>query len=260
MPETPTTIDRDLSFQLPTQTISAGEVHLWKLPLEIERNRLGKLAAFLSSDETAKAGRYQSEVHRNRFIAGRGMLRMILGHYCDLHPAEVRFDYSPNGKPTLKWADATCSPEYEVHFNLAHSQGLGVLAVTRVGPVGVDIEQVREFPELSELVGHFFSTREATEFSTLPREKQTAAFFTLWTRKEALLKAIGEGIGESLNRVEVTFLPGAPPEVLSLPAALSAGREWSLVNLAIAPSYVGALALPVCNASVHRNLYAKTPV
>jgi 4'-phosphopantetheinyl transferase len=171
------------------------------------------------------------------------MLRMILGGYCDLHPADLRFDYSPNGRPTLKCGEA-------LHLNLAHSHAVGILAVTRVGPVGVDIEHVREFPELSELVGRFFSPREAAEFSTLAREEQTAAFFTLWTRKEALLKAIGEGIGESLDRVEVSFLPAAPPEVLSLPAHLSAGREWSLLNLAISPSYVGALALPVRNASV----------
>ena len=94
------------------------------------------------------------------------------------------------------------------------------------------------------------AAREAAEFSTLPCEEQPAAFFTLWTRKEALLKAIGEGIAQSLDRFEVTFLPGVPARVLSLPAYSGAGCEWSLVDLMISPSYAGALALPVRHASV----------
>src|SRR5689334_4189105 len=99
MPETSTTIDPDLSFE-PPQEIAAGEVHLWKLPLEIDRSKLAELATFLSPEEMRRADRYQFELHRHRFVAGRGMLRMILGGYCDLHPADLRFDYSPNGRPT----------------------------------------------------------------------------------------------------------------------------------------------------------------
>jgi 4'-phosphopantetheinyl transferase len=137
-----------------------------------------------------------------------------------------------------------------LHFNLAHSEGVGVLAVTQTGQVGVDVEQVRRLLDFKELVTQFFSLREAAEFLRLEREQQPAAFFNLWTRKEALLKATGEGIAHSLNRVEVSFLPGEPARVLSLPAEPWAGGDWSLVDLTISPDYAGALALPVRNVLV----------
>jgi len=244
------TINPGLSFELPVRTVAGGEAHVWKLPLDIDKRTLAKVAGLLSLDERKRAGRFQFELHRDRFIAGRAMLRLILGRYCDVPPAELRFEYAPNGKPTLRRGEGICSSGDALHFNLEHSDGIGVLTIARVGPVGVDVEQVRGFPELSEFVRRFFSAREAAEFSALRCEGQSAAFFTLWTRKEALLKAIGEGIGQSLDRVEVTFLPGAPARVLSLPTNLAAGCEWSLVDLMILPSYVGALALPVRNASV----------
>jgi 4'-phosphopantetheinyl transferase len=250
MAETPMPINPALGFELPVRTVTRGEAHVWKLPLDLDKRMLAKVASLLSPDERKRADRFQFEVHRDRFIAGRGMLRLILGRYCDVQPAELRFDYAPNGKPILRWGEGICSSGDALHFNLAHSEGVGVLAVTRVGPVGVDVEQVREFPEVSELVRRFFSVGEAAEFSTLRREGQSTAFFTLWTRKEALLKAIGEGIGQSLDRVEVTFLPGVPARVLSLPTYLAASCEWSLVDLMISPSYVGALALPVRKAPV----------
>jgi 4'-phosphopantetheinyl transferase len=205
------------AFQLSSAEVAGGEVHVWKLPLDIDKSTFAKVAGLLAPDERRRADRFQFEVHRDRFIAVRGMLRLILGRYCDVQPAELRFDYAPNGKPTLRSGAGTCSSDDALHFNLAHSDGVGVLAITRVGPVGVDVEHVRDFPELSEFVRGFFSAREAAEFSALRCEGQLAAFFTLWTRKEALLKAIGEGIGQSLDRVEVTFLPGVPARVLSLP-------------------------------------------
>src|SRR5215208_5130431 len=250
MNKTSMTIDPGLDFQVPMRTVAARAAHVWKLPLDIDKSTFAKVAALLSPDEKTRADRFHFELHRRRFIAGRGLLRMILGSYCDVQPAELRFNYAPNGKPTLRWREGTCSSGDALHFNLAHSEAVAVLAITRVGPVGVDVEQVREFPEISEFVRRFFSAREAAEFSTLPCEGQSAAFFTLWTRKEALLKAIGEGIGQSLDRVEVTFLPGVPARVLSLPTYLDLGCRWSLVDLMMSPSYVGALALPVCNASV----------
>ena len=244
------TIDPNLSLEVHSRTLAAGEVHVWKLPLDLDMSTFANFACLLSSDERKRADRFHFELHRSRFIAGRGLLRLILGRYCDVQPAELRFDYAPSGKPALRWGEGTGSSGDALHFNLAHSEGIAVLAITRVGPVGVDVEQVREFPEISECVRRFFSAREAAEFSTLPCEQQSAALFTLWTRKEALLKAIGEGIGQSLDRVEVTFLPGVPARVLSLPAHLGAGSEWSLVDLMISPSCVGTLALPVGNASV----------
>jgi 4'-phosphopantetheinyl transferase len=239
-----------VSIEIPERALGAGEVHVWSLPLDINQSASASVAEFLSPDERTRADRFQFEVHRNRFVVGRGLLRVILARYCDVPPERLRFNYGANGKPELTPGQGARRAAGALHFNLAHSEGVGVLAVTQSGPVGVDVEQVRTLLEFKELVGRFFSLREAAEFSTLPWEHQPAAFFSLWTRKEALLKAMGEGIARSLNQVEVSFLPGEPARVLSLPAGRWAGCEWSLVELAISPSYAGALALPVRNVKL----------
>jgi 4'-phosphopantetheinyl transferase len=239
-----------VSLEIPERELATGEVHVWSLPLDMSPSALASVAEFLSPDERKRADRFRFEGTGNRFLAGRGLLRVILGRYCAVPPERLRFNYGPKGKPELTPGEGARPTGGALHFNLAHSEGLGVLAVTQTGPVGVDVEQVRRLLEFRELVGQFFSVREAAEFSRLEREQQPAAFFNLWTRKEALLKATGEGIGHSLNRVEVSFLPGEPARVLSLPAEPWAAGEWSLVDLAISPSYAAALALPVRNVAI----------
>jgi len=240
-----------VSLEIPEQELAPGAVHVWSLPLDIRPRSLASVAEYLSPDERKRADRFRFAVHRNRFIVGRGILRVILGRYGGFPPERLQFNYGANGKPELRAPDeGGRRTGGALHFNLAHSEAVGVLAVTQTGPVGVDVEQVRRLPEFKELVSQFFSPREAAEFSQLPWEQQPTAFFNLWTRKEALLKAMGEGIAHSLDRVEVSFLPGEPARVLSLPAGRRAGSEWSLVELTISPAYAAALALPVRNVSV----------
>ncbi len=234
-----------VSLEIHERELAAGEAHVWSLPLDVSQSSVASVTEYLSPDERQRADRFRFEVHRNRFILGRGLLRVILGSYCDLPPEKLRFNYGPNGKPELAPVEGGRRAGGPPHFNLAHSEGVGVLAVTQTGPVGVDIEHVRRLVDFKELVSQFFSAREAAEFLELEKEQQPAAFFNLWTRKEALLKATGEGIAHSLNRVEVSFLPGEPARVRSLPAEQWAGGDWSLVELAISPAYAGALALPV---------------
>lgn len=240
-----------VSLEIPEMELAPGGVHVWSLPLDTSQRSLASVAEYLSPDERTRADRFRFEIHRNRFIVGRGMLRAILGRYGDVLPESLRFNYGPNGKPELiAPGEVARRKGGALHFNLAHSEAVGVLAVTQTGPVGVDVEQVRRLPEFKELVSQFFSVREAAEFSRLPWEQQPTAFFNLWTRKEAMLKAMGEGIAHSLDRVEVSFLPGEPARVLSLPAGQWAGCKWSLVELAISPAYAATLALPVRNVSI----------
>jgi len=216
--------------------LGPGEAHVWTLPLALEPHALAKLWNLLSSDEQLRASRFRFDLHRNRFIAGRGLLRIVLGAYCGNAPARLLFHYGPNGKPQL--------PAQRLHFNLAHSEDVGVLAISEAGPVGVDIEHVRTLPEFDELVSRFFCTHEAEQFSALPEEQQPDAFFNLWTRKEALLKATGEGIGESLNKVEVSFLPGDPARIIAVPPERWASQEWSFVELRVPLPCVATLAIP----------------
>ena len=152
--------------------------------LDLPEDFTSDYAELLTPDESARAARFYFERHQNRYVVGRGVLRTLLGAYLHLAPESVRFAYGPQGKPELSHNFASS----DLCFNLAHSEGLGLLAVTRAASLGVDVERVRRLPEFDELVNRFFSPREADLFAKLPATEKPQAFFNLWTRKEAWLK------------------------------------------------------------------------
>jgi 4'-phosphopantetheinyl transferase len=170
--------------------LAANDVHLWAAHLDLRLKALAHMAAILSEEEQERAGHFRFERHHNRFIAARGFLRSLLAIYLECAPDELQFEYDQNGKPALTGTFAASG----LAFNLAHSQDLALIAVTRLGPIGVDVEQIRPMADADELVERFFSPRENALFRTLPDDQKNAAFFKLWTRKEAWLKATGEGI------------------------------------------------------------------
>ena len=226
--------------------LASDEVHVWAVSLCITPGALEALAATLSPDEKERAGKFKFEKYRNRFIAGRGVLREILGKYLQAEPATLRFSCSTNGKPALAAEFASAG----IHFNLAHSEDLALVAVTRVGAIGVDVECIRPVKEMDELVARFFSARETVLFQRLRPDEKAAAFFNLWTRKEALLKATGEGITRSLSLVEVSFLPGKPARLLAIAGDASKAAEWAVCELSPATGFVGAVAIKAENLTV----------
>ena len=197
----------------------------------------------LSADERVRAERFYFERDRKRFIVGRGLLRTILGRYLDIKPSRLQFCYQSHGKPVLAEFGAG-----KLHFNLSHSQGLALYAVTREQEIGIDIEHVRHIPEADEIVKRFFSARENAVFKALPANQKPQAFFNCWTRKEAYLKAIGDGLACPLDRVEVSLTPGEPARLSSI--ADPSLDHWTLQELTPACSYVGALAVQGQNWSL----------
>ena len=228
----------DWSKTLNSQTDARPRVHVWASSLAVSITTLQYRKQLLSKDELSRAARFRFQLHRNRFIAGRGFLRYLLGGYLETDPASLEFAYGPNGKPALPGA----AHASEIEFNLAHSEDLALLAVAKGLPIGVDVEVVRQLSDAGDLVARFFCARENKIFSQLTVAEQPAAFFNLWTRKEALLKATGEGIGRLLNQVEVSFLPNEPAEFKALPAEVAPRSRWTLGTLTPAPGYAGALA------------------
>jgi 4'-phosphopantetheinyl transferase len=212
-------------------------VHVWATNLDLSASALQSFANTLSPNESERASRFHFERDRNRYIAGRGLLRTVLGKYLQLSPVEVPLVYGPNGKPLLQTAGSRTT----IHFNLAHSQNLALLAVTNAGQIGIDVEAVRPLSDAHELVDRFFSTHESAAFESVPEAQKPAAFFNLWTRKEAWLKATGEGIGHLLNKVEVSFLPGEPAKLLNLPH--NSTSRWTLTDLVPASGFAAALAV-----------------
>ena len=134
-------------------------------------------------------------------------------------------------------------PETPLQFNLAHSGGLALLAVTRSGAVGIDIERIRPLPDYDRIMRSFFSTAESEAILALPPADQLQAFFTCWTRKEAYLKATGDGITVPLDRFSVAIVPGSPPRLLHVEGAPQEEARWSFHNVPLEPGYLGVVAL-----------------
>lgn len=229
-------------FSLPPAQwpLTDAGIHVWAANLDTAAAPLASLKPSLSPDELARAEKFHSERDQNRFIAGRGILRAILGSYWELPPAQLEFVYGPHGKPAL----AKVSGKGELHFNVAHSSNLLLIAVTRVCAVGVDVEWVRPLKDAEGIAERFFSKAETETLKALPETQQPAAFFHLWTRKEAYLKATGEGL-EKIQQIEVPFVPGEPARIITIAGDPHAGQSWTLAALAPAAGVVAAVAAPV---------------
>ncbi|MEH2158545.1 4'-phosphopantetheinyl transferase HetI [Nostoc sp.] len=226
------TAPNDIWQPAPTDlTLLPDEIHVWRIDLDQPESQLQNLAATLSSDETARAERFYFQEHRQRFIAGRGILRTILGSYLGIQPLHVEFNYQHRGKPVLadKFADSRLA------FNLSHSQGLGLCAVNCTRPIGVDLEYIRPMSDLEALAKRFFLPREYETLRSLSPNQQQEVFFRYWTCKEAYLKATGDGLSQ-LEQVEVLLTPTEP-------AKLQITEDWSLFELVPANNYVAAVAV-----------------
>ncbi|MCC6418689.1 MAG: 4'-phosphopantetheinyl transferase superfamily protein [Gemmataceae bacterium] len=213
------------------------EMHLWCASLDLPEPHLGNLAATLSSDERDRAARFRLPVHRDRYLAGRGILRAILGSYLEIDPASLSFGYGPHGKPFLVESPG------DVRFNASHSGDVALYAVVRAAEVGIDVERLRLVAETEYIAERFFSPREHAILAALPPEGRLRAFLHAWTRKEAYLKAIGKGLQIPLSAVEVSLGPGEPARILSLGGDTGSAGRWFLQDLAPAADHVAALAV-----------------
>lgn len=223
--------------------IPRNEVHIWQTRLDVSETCLERLYVALSDDERGRARRYRFARDRQQFIVARGALRGILSHYLGAEPARLRFVYSPYGKPSL---DPAFGGE-KLRFNLSHAGELALYAVTWGREVGIDLEPVRPEPadEAATLfvAQQFFSPWEVQELMALPTEQRDLGFCACWTRKEAYIKARGEGLSLPLNQFDVSLSPGQPACLLRVCGAPQEVTRWSLVALELCAGYVGALAV-----------------
>jgi 4'-phosphopantetheinyl transferase len=213
-------------------------VHVWAAALDVRDDRQRCLAATLTPEERRRAARFRFPELRHRWTAGRGLLREILGHYLAVEPAAVRFGRNAHGKPMLAG-----EAQRPIAFNLARSGGLGLYALSSSRAVGVDLEQVREFPEMRAMAGNTFSPGERAALGAVSPEDYLPAFYRCWTRKEAYLKARGTGLLAPLDSFDVEVLPDRPAALLRVSGDATAPGEWTLLHLEPASGYVGALAV-----------------
>lgn len=220
-------------------SLSSNQVHVWRATLDQPPERLLQLKKWLSEDEFERAGRFHFQHDRDHFIAARGGLRDILSRYLVVGASDLNFLYSPYGKPQL--VDEI--NDLGLHFNVSHSHGLALFALTRGRQVGVDVEFMRADLADEGIARRFFSTREVRALLSLPVEVRSQAFFTCWTRKEAYIKAVGEGLSMPLDRFDVTLVPGEPAQLLETRPDQSEAQQWQLFELDPGDGYIAAVAV-----------------
>ncbi len=225
--------------EAPSPTVR--EVQLWAATLAPPVARVDELRRLLTSEELARAARFRFDRHRRRFIVRRGVLRLLLAQYLGQSPREVRFEEGEKGKPFVPQRDSR--PEDQLHFNLSDSKDLAVYAFTRGAELGVDVEILREMPDAQSIAEHFFSIEEQDRLRQVPEERKSQAFFNCWTRKEAYIKAIGEGLSEPLDRFSVTLLPDEPTRFVHLGGDPRRAEDWTLLHMVPEDGAIGALAL-----------------
>lgn len=229
---------------LPGRQIAASpplkehEVSIWYRNLACPPLELDRLLSLLSTDELERAQRFRFDSNRNEFIVARGTLRLLLGTYLAIAPAELRFTYSQYGRPSLVQHIGSLGLE----FNLSHSSGVVLLAFARGRRIGVDVEKVRRDFATNEIAERFFSTAERAALRELPHEHRHEAFFRCWTRKEAFIKALGEGLSRPLDQFDVSLAPGKPAALLATRPDAEEVSRWLLWNVPVPGDYAAALA------------------
>lgn len=226
-----------LSRTLGPLLLADDEVQVWSASLNHPDEEMAVFAAFLAQDERARAARFVLERDRQHYIAGRGLLRILLAGYLGIEPASVVFSYGPQGKPTLHPVD----PAKALEFNLAHSRDLAMYAFGWSRRLGIDLEYIHPMPDEDDFAERFFSTNEAALLAALSGEEKTEAFFKIWTCKEAILKAIGSGLSKPLNQTEVAWDKGGSIRITRVDGSHREASRWQLLTFEPSPSYRASL-------------------
>ena len=219
--------------------LKTDEIHIWCARLDHPVFRFQRLTQLLSRDETIKAKRFYFEKDRKHFVIRHGILRTILGRYLGVEPSRLQFCYGYNGKPAL----SDTFGKGTIRFNMSHSEGLALYGFSRDHEIGVDIEHIYDIPEMEQIAEQFFSVRENTVFHRLPESKRKEAFFNCWTRKEAFIKAIGDGLSLPLDKFDVSLVPGELPMLLRIGGNSKEASRWSIQELKPATGFAAALAV-----------------
>jgi 4'-phosphopantetheinyl transferase len=226
---------RDAALEALPGELPKGELHLWKRSLDSSTPAIEACFALLSPEEREKAQRYRVERPRSDYILTRGTLRSLLAGYLR-RPQDFSFQYTTYGKPFL-------ADHADLHFNVSHSEGLALLAFVRGREIGVDVERVRAQSDVLKLAERFFSARERHDLRSLSGDELHAAFFRCWTRKEAYIKAKGDGLSLPLHEFDVSIAPNQTQALLATRPDGSEAKRWGISDVAVPSGYAAAVAV-----------------
>jgi 4'-phosphopantetheinyl transferase len=229
--------------------VERHEVQVWQFGLDPLAATMSDPTTCLSQDERERAARFRFEVHRRRWVTARIALRQILALHAGASPASLRFHCDAYGKPALR------PPHDGVHFNLTHSGDLGLLAIAPA-PIGIDAECIDPRLDWDALTRRVASDDEREALRQCPVAEQRAAFFRLWTRKEAYIKGRGLGLSLPLSAitVPVTALPG--PGDIRVEAVWDDGQPWCLWDLEVPESHMASLCYAGTLYRLRRHLWS----
>lgn len=228
--------------------LTSDQIHVWRIPLNQTPDRIPELTTILSAEERDRARLFHFEKDSHQFIESRAALRGLLGQYLNVAAASLAFTLTAYGKPALATGD--------LRFNLSRRDGLALIAFTRGREIGVDVELVRPDLDLFEIAGVSFSENELASMNSLPESQRAAGFYNCWTRKEAFVKAVGQGLSFPLKQFDVSLTPGEPARLISIrrdsseafggphsqPGVLAEAEHWTLRDIPVPHRYVAALA------------------
>lgn len=216
----------------PVRPLKPDVVHIWRASLRVDAEAL---IALLAPDERDRARCFRFERDREAFIVARGTLRLVLSRYLGIAPEDLVFRYGDHGKPEL-------AMDSDVQFNLSHAGDVALIAVARSRQLGVDVEPIRALPDADRIVERFFSSREVAVYRSLPSPARPEAFFTCWTRKEAFIKALGDGLTHPLDAFDVTVCP-EEPAALRWVRGVASPPPWHFEALSIDPGYAATVVV-----------------
>jgi 4'-phosphopantetheinyl transferase len=234
--------------------VANTKVHVWHASLQQPEEVIQKLEAVLSEEERQRAERFRFEKDRQSYSVSRGILRTLLYRYTGIQPEEIQFKYNPAGKPFL----AGLESGQNLSFNLSHAGLLVLFAFSWDRQVGIDVECIRPMEEMEQVAEKFFSPWEYKKFCKTSEKERLRAFYNCWTRKEAFIKAVGEGLSFPLREVEVSLEMGVPAQFITILGSRQEAECWTLHNLKTWDGYAAALVVEGSDHSISHKQWTYT--
>ena len=222
------------------------ELHVWHINLDVNRDKVEQASALLDDQERSRAFKYSTPLLRDRYIVAHGVLRQMLAQYADTPPGVIQYERTKHGKPVL--TDAYLGQK--LSFNLTHSGNLALLAIADGRSIGIDIEKIKPYSDLESVAHRNFSALERSALSTLDKSDLLTGFYTLWTRKEAFIKAIGDGLSYPLDSFVVPIQPHPSSTWTPVISDNVKQAQWFVQDLSRLPDYAAAVVCDNANMKV----------
>jgi len=219
------------------------ELHIWRIALPVDAIIRKNFSKILSSEEDVQLKKYHFEIDRDRFLVSRGGLRSVLARYLHILPQTISFKYNKYGKPYLHRS--------KLRFNVSHSGNYILYAITEAVNIGIDIEECKHDIDFLSIAKYFFSKNEYNKFLTVQPSERRLAFYRCWTRKEAVLKALGKGLFFPLHQLEVGFLPLEKIKFWNFLVRIPKNGLYQLYEIPFEENYIITIAIKQSANKIH---------